>query len=382
MRRSLVRFFLAMIQWNWIKARAADWQRFWYTPQDPTTLGVLRWLVGAMLVYTHIVWGLELQAMFGSQGWHRPELMHELQQGVYSPSFWWYVPDQYLWPVHITCVTILVLFMIGFATPITSVLAIAINTSYCYRALLATYGLDQGNAILLAYLTVGGCGQALSVDRVLGRWWARRRGRELVEPFLQPEATTRANLAYRLIQVHYCIVYLAAGTSKLQGEAWWNGNAIWQAIGNMEYQSRDLTWLAWYPWVIYGITHLTIAWEISFSALVWRPSLRNLMLFIGFIMHLGIGAFMGMWTFGSIMFIGYLGFLPDVVNPLVQRLGGLPSVPGALGWSRAKLSMHETALAGGAMASGAMASTVLNTGALNNGALGTGSMANSTLSSS
>src|SRR5215213_8284173 len=129
MRRALVRFFLAFIQWNWIKARAAEWQRFWYTPQDPTTLGVLRWLVGAMLVYTHVVWGLELDSMLGSEGWNRPELIFELQQDAYSPSFWWYVPDQYLWPVHVTCLTILVLFTIGFATPVTSVLAIAINTS-------------------------------------------------------------------------------------------------------------------------------------------------------------------------------------------------------------------------------------------------------------
>src|SRR4051794_38703226 len=169
MRGAVVLGILATLcRWNWIKARADEWQRFWYTPADPTTLGVLRWLVGAMLVYTHVVWGLRLESMFGSQGWHAPALMQEFQAGQYSFSFWWYVSDQMLFPVHCACVAVLVTFTLGLATPVTSVLAIAINTSYCYRAQLATYGLDQGNAMLLLYLTIGGSGQALSLDRVLG----------------------------------------------------------------------------------------------------------------------------------------------------------------------------------------------------------------------
>ena len=37
------------------------------------------------------------------------------------------------------------------------------------------------------------------------------------------------------MQVHFCIIYLASGASKLQGPAWWNGTALWQTIANYEF---------------------------------------------------------------------------------------------------------------------------------------------------
>ncbi|MBV8078552.1 MAG: hypothetical protein JO284_19240, partial [Planctomycetaceae bacterium] len=42
------------------RSLAAGWDAFWFTPADPTPLGLLRVLTGAMLLYTHAVWGLAL----------------------------------------------------------------------------------------------------------------------------------------------------------------------------------------------------------------------------------------------------------------------------------------------------------------------------------
>jgi hypothetical protein len=120
------------------------------------------------------------------------------------------------------------------------------------------------------------------------------------------------------MQVHLCVIYVFACLSKLQGESWWNGLAIWQAVSNLEYQSRDLTWLAWYPWLVNLLTHATIAWEMTFWALVWRPALRPFVLLAGTAIHLGIGAFMGMWTFGLAMIFAYVSFLPG--EPLAKLI--------------------------------------------------------------
>ncbi len=50
--------------------RVADgWNAFWYTPVDPTLLGVIRILAGLMLLYTHAVWGLALDDFFGPDAW-------------------------------------------------------------------------------------------------------------------------------------------------------------------------------------------------------------------------------------------------------------------------------------------------------------------------
>ena len=115
------------------------------------------------------------------------------------------------------------------------------------------------------------------------------------------------------------MIYIFACQSKLQGESWWNGQAIWQAVSNLEYQSTDLTWLAWYPWLVNMLTHGTVLFEMTFWALVWRPLCRPIVLLIGVAIHLGIGAFMGMWTFGLAMIFLYVAFVPATTIHAVLR---------------------------------------------------------------
>jgi hypothetical protein len=307
-------------------SRAADrvwtlWREFWFKPADPLPLGVMRILFGLMLFYTHLVWGMNLEGFFGPNGWQGDTLVHTFQQGQFAWSFWWLVPGGLHLTVHILCLIVLALFAFGVFTPVTSILAYLITVSYAYRAPLANFGLDQINAIAALYLAIGPSGAALSIDRL----WRRKRalrhpgigGRPSVEKAVVPSA--RANLALRLIQVHLCVIYIFACGSKLQGESWWNGQAIWQAVSNLEYQSTDLTWLAWYPWLVNILTHGTVLFEMTFWALVWRPLCRPIVLLIGVAIHLGIGAFMGMWTFGLAMIFLYVAFVPATTIHAVLR---------------------------------------------------------------
>jgi hypothetical protein len=288
------------------------WCRFWFEPADPTPLAVMRILFGGMLLYTHIVWGLNLEGFFGPHGWQGDTVVRTLQADQFAWSFWWWVPVSLHVTVHLVCLVILAAFMLGAFTPVTAVLAYLITIAYANRAPMANYGLDQINGMAALYLAIGPSGRLLSIDRLRQRLRSARaqiaRGLEPVIPPVEPSA--RANLALRLIQVHLCVIYVFACLSKLQGESWSNGLAIWQAVSNLEYQSRDLTWLAWYPWLVNLLTHATIAWEMTFWALVWRPTLRPFVLLMGTAIHLGIGAFMGMWTFGLAMIFAYVAFIP------------------------------------------------------------------------
>ena len=63
---------------------AADWNRFWYTPADPTLLGLIRIMTGLMLLYTHAVWGLALGDFFTSTGWLTPSLVRDMQANQYT----------------------------------------------------------------------------------------------------------------------------------------------------------------------------------------------------------------------------------------------------------------------------------------------------------
>ena len=53
-----------------------------------------------------------------------------------------------------------------------------------------------------------------------------------------------------------CVIYFFAGVSKLQGPSWWDGEAMWRAFANLEYQSLDMTWLAWHPWLVNAMSHV------------------------------------------------------------------------------------------------------------------------------
>ncbi len=297
-----------------MRSVAEGWNAFWYTPADPTLLGLIRVLTGLMLLYTHAVWGLALNDFFG------PRELAEPSPGVpdrssikLALSFWWWVPDRAMWPAYAVSMMILTLFTIGLWTRVTSFLSLCVVISFANRVPAALFGLDQINLLLTLYLTIGPSGQALSLDR----WLARRRlGSDLPPP--TPSAS--ANLALRLIQVHMCVIYFFAGVSKLQGPSWWSGEAMWRAFANLEYQSFDMTWLAWHPWLVNLMTHVSVLWEISFCVLIWKPLWRPIMLAGAVVLHIGIGAFLGMWTFGLVMLIGCASFLPvEEVRRLLTR---------------------------------------------------------------
>jgi hypothetical protein len=292
---------------------ARVWNDFWYTPEDPSLLGLIRILTGMMLIYTHVIWGLVLNDFFGPTAWISRDLAKLIQEDHYTYSFWWFVPPGWIWPAYALAMLVLVCFTVGLWTRVSAILALVVVISFANRVSEALLGLDKINIMLTFYLAVGPSGSAVSVDRFL----AVRRGRA---PATAP-ATVGANFAIRLIQVHMCIIYYFAGASKLMGAAWWKGSATWMLFASQEYQALDMTWLAWHPWLVEMLTHFTVLWELSFCALIWVRQLRPLVLAGAVILHLGIGATVGIWTFSLIMLVGCASFLPaEGVRTLLARL--------------------------------------------------------------
>lgn len=295
----------------WIADLVDGWNRFWFAPADPATLGLIRIFAGAMLFYTHLVWSLDLRAFFGTGGWLPEGAVELLQKDSYSWSYLWWLQDSppLLWTCHLLGLVVFAMLTVGLFSRAVSVLSLFIALAYVHRVPGALFGLDQINVMLAMYLAVGPSGDAFSLDR----WLAERRAGGP----LPVRASWSANLAIRLIQIHLCIIYLFAGMAKLTGPAWWDGTALWMALGNMEYQSLDMTWLANWPRLINVMTHVTIFWELSYSALVWPRQTRGVVLALAIPLHMGIAICLGMVTFGLAMLIANLSFVP---SPLVRGL--------------------------------------------------------------
>ncbi len=329
------------------RATACGWNRFWFAPQDPATLGLIRILAGAMLLYTHLAWTLRLDEFFGADAWVSPEAaasaLGDGEGRNFAWSYWWLIESPGVARVvHGLALVAFLCLTLGFASRLTAVLSFIAAVSYVNRVPGALFGLDQIDCMLAMYLMLGPSGGAYSVDR----WLARRKARANATAEQPAQPTVSANIAIRLIQLHMCVIYFFAGLSKLQGEMWWSGAALWGAVANLEYQSLDATFLVRYPVLVALLTQITVYWELMFCAIVWPRLTRPVVLALAVPLHMGIAICMGMITFGLVMLVGCLSFVPPwLVRYAIERRP--PGGPAAERW-QATARPHEKAPRGGA----------------------------------
>jgi hypothetical protein len=296
------------------------WTGFFFTASDPTTLGLIRVLVGVLLFWDVAVLGLDLHDYLGSQGWIGPEAVRQYLalRSPWAWSFWPWVPDRWLPAAWAGCLVVMALFTVGLWSRVTAVLAWAIVVSIARRAPVALFGFDQMISTWALYLAAfGASGQALSLDRVLSRRRASRGagpGRGDAEMAagntVTPPATVSANLSLRLIQLHLALVYGSSGLSKLMGREWWDGTAMEMIILTPEFRRFDLVWLLAYPTLLSLATHAGHLLEIAYPILIWSRKLRPLLLLAVVLMHLGIDLLLGLTEFGLTMIVANLAFIP------------------------------------------------------------------------
>jgi predicted DCC family thiol-disulfide oxidoreductase YuxK len=301
------------------RAIGRAWTAFFFTPADPTALGLIRLLIALLAFWSVLVYGLDLRDYFGSDGWADPEAVRLVQgrQAPFAWSFWFLVPDALLRPVWLGCLAVLLLFAAGMWSRVTAVLAWAIVVSTVRRVPVSLYGFDQILSTWLLYLAVtGASGHAVSLDRFFARWrraradWAlRRRDHRVPASTGVPAPSVSANLALRLIQLHLCLIYGMAGLAKLQGASWWDGMAIWKTLASAEFRLFDLSWMVAFPFLLNLLTHGSLALEILYPVLIWVKPLRPVLLVAVCGLHVGIGVVLGLSEFGLAMIAGNFAFI-------------------------------------------------------------------------
>jgi predicted DCC family thiol-disulfide oxidoreductase YuxK len=306
-----------------LAAAVRGWNGFFFTPADPTSLGVVRAVVGLLLFWSLFVTGLDLQDYLGSHGWADPRAVRDAL-GLNQPedpswawSFWLWLPDAWLRPAWVACLGVLLLYAAGAGSRVTAVLAWAIAVSTNRRVPVILFGFDQIAPTWALYLAVcGASGQAFSIDRFVARWRRsraevarRRKDGHWTVPHGLPQPTVAANLGLRLIQLHLALIYVTAGLAKLRGDAWWNGFAAWGVVASGEFRRLDLTWLAAFPLLLNLMTHAGLLLELVYPVLVWGRLLRPLAIAGMVFLHVGIDITLGLTEFGLAMLAGNLAFV-------------------------------------------------------------------------
>ncbi len=327
------------------------WNRFWFTPIDPTGFGFMRICCGLLVLYTHLVYSYDLYSYIGPHSWLDQDAQQYVRREVTMPEppQRWTDPPQisadkgsFLWSIyfhvhdpvwvvviHVGILAVMLLFTVGLWTRVTSVLAWAGAMQYVQRLPTNMFGMDTMMIILLLYMMIGDSGAALSLDRWLERRRQTRRGG--VAPPLAPSWS--ANFAIRLVQVHFCLIYLVSGASKLQGPSWWNGTALWYCLANYNFAPMRvgvydsfLTFLCQNLWLwelfLTGGVIFTLFNEICFTFLVWNKKWRPVMVTTSVLMHLGIGLVMGLVVFSLFMLTMVLAFVPpDQIRIYLDQIG-------------------------------------------------------------
>jgi hypothetical protein len=330
-------------------APRSSWTAFWFSATDPVGLHALRVLAGLLFLAWLLPFAGREAEFFGPQGWFDlPALREAAHMAATAPDT---VPAPIGWSALYLCrfnpalvhvlywgsVAGLVLFTLGVATRLTSVLTWVAVVSFTANPALS-YDADPLLGLLAFYLMVGYV--------LYGLWGGGRSPRERLlgpaDTFLfarRGEGGRRpsyaANLAVRLLQVHFAIVLVVGGLHKLQVGDWWSGVALWYPLhppftttaeSIRAYRGGARFYLQMLSLVSYGV----LAWQIGFPFFAWRRRWRPVLLGGAALGWLGSAFVHRLPLFGPVLAIGCLSYLtPAEWQAVTGRLGGLFRRPGA-----------------------------------------------------
>jgi len=293
------------------QAVGCSWNRFWFTPSHPLLLCMLRIAVGLLALNYHLSFSKDLIRLFAADGLLSPKTMGTLR-GDLGGYDWIHfslldlgnTPTQ-LWALHVVGGLILVLFTLGVLTRITSILSLLVLLSYVHSQSFLTGPFEPLLCMLLLYLCLAPCGAYLSVDR----WRVSRRQKMEVEQSGTSSCWT-ATVSLRLIQLHCAGFYFLMGLSKLGGDVWWEGQAVWTLMAQTRSRPLDLTFLREQAFLLDAWTHAIVLFELVFPLLIWKRLARPILLVIALLMWISLAALTGLLGFCLVMLVASAAFLP------------------------------------------------------------------------
>lgn len=260
------------------------WNRFWFTPADTLPCSVLRIAIGAIAATHLLALSPDLARWYARDGLLPPTavttLLNLLAGGDATHYHFSYLSvfpaGTELWIVHAAAIAAALAFTLGLFTRVTGALTLVAVLAYVHRVPFVAGELEPVLAFLLIYLIIAPAGAALSVDR----WLSARRSQEAAQAMDQPSLT--ANIALRLIQVHTAMFVAMMGLSKLYGDAWWGGGAIWLLLAQTESRPLDLTGLRSAGrlgnYFLNVWAHAVVYLELAYPILVWNRLARPLVI--------------------------------------------------------------------------------------------------------
>ncbi len=284
------------------------WNRFWYAPSDPLPCAVLRIAVGLLVIAHLLMLTPGLDRWFSKAGLLPPQVVTAAMtadsgRAAWHPSYFHYLGPLESRVAHGLAIAAAAAFTAGLLSRATGLVTLAALLAYFHRLPLVAGQAEAVLIFLIAYLCVGPAGARLSV----GRWLTRRHDPAADS---RPEPSYWATLSLRLIQVHLAMFVAMMGLTKLNGDAWWQGEAIWHLLAQTHSRPFDLTRLRSHELLVNFWTHAVVLYELAFPVLIWNRLARPILLALGVLVWLSIILATGQLLLGLTMLVATLAIVP------------------------------------------------------------------------
>lgn len=276
-------------------AAVAAWERFWFAPQETSTLAVFRIAFGLLATAWTATLAPDLLTFFGDGGILPAS---SAPRGVGWSVLAAFPADAFVYALFGLLLGGALCLTVGYRTRLAAAIVFAGLVSFERRNPYVFNSGDLLLRVLSAYLVLAPAGASLSLDR-----WRKARDRFWEFP-------ARAPWALRLMQVQCSVIYLTAVWTKAQGHLWNEGTAV-------SYAFR--TELARFPLpgfvtddllTVNLLTYGTLAVELALGVLVWNRKLRPWVLALGVALHLGIDYSLRVGFFSLVVLTLYLVWVP------------------------------------------------------------------------
>ncbi len=315
------------------------WNRFWFAPANSLNVCVLRILVGLLAAAHFLELGQGLNLWYASDGVVSPAAVRRLLELTNSGTEFRYsylngIPASgVLIVMHVLAIVASLAFAAGLLTRVSGLLTLVALLAYVHRVPQVAGHAEPVLSFLIAYLCIAPAGARLSLDRRLLGSSKESRGLRM---FLgAADAPVAANVALRLTQVHLAMFYAMMGLTKLCGDAWWEGSAVWILLAQTQSRPLDLTgirrWGQIGEYVVNFWTHAIVYFELAFGILIWTRIGRPILLWLSVVIWLSLIVATGHLLFGLTMLAANVAFFPtSVFEPLVGRSASGELAPSAI----------------------------------------------------
>ena len=278
------------------------WNKFWFSGDAAISLELIRIILGCSLLAAYGTVSAKLFEFYGNHDWLTYEFIGSHLKSLSAPSVFFYFTQPWQWiAFHLFFLVSCAALSVGWHTSWVKWIVWLGHLSYmnCNPAIL--YGADYLAASLLFILCLAPVGSAL-----------RLGSRDKAASQTTQERDRRWGVACnRLIQIQMVILFLFSGITKLKGESWWSGDAVWISVMVYDFwrPSLFLSWLSHHHGVINLFTYGALGLEMAYPFLIWGKKTRTFMMIGALIFHLQIAFMLGLVYFSAVAIAGHAAFL-------------------------------------------------------------------------